>query len=108
MCPRGSDVAVHQPRDVAHVLQVDAVLQRFWELLSEIRVYTKEPGQPPDNSKPFVLEQGATVEDLARTIHRELPDKLKFARLWRPGRPEGLQVHRTEMLHDQDVVELHQ
>jgi ribosome-interacting GTPase 1 len=48
------------------------------------------------------------VEDLAREIHRELPDKMKFARLSGEGRHPGQQVHRTETLHDRDVVEIHQ
>ena len=87
---------------------LDALIQRFWELLAVVRVYTKEPGKPPDHSKPFTLEAGSTVEDLAREIHRELPEKMKFARIWGDGRFAGQQVHRTEVLHDRDVVEIHQ
>lgn len=87
---------------------VENVLARLWELLALIRVYTREPGQHGDPGKPFVLDAGATVEDLGRAIHRELPGKIKFARLWRMGRPEGLQVHHTEPLHDKDIVEIHE
>jgi ribosome-interacting GTPase 1 len=54
------------------------------------------------------LAQGATVEDLARQIHRELPEKMRYARIWGEGRFAGQQVHRTEALHDRDVVEIHQ
>jgi len=84
------------------------LLKRLWELLAVIRVYTKEPGRPPDREKPFTLELGATVEDLAREIHRELPEKMKYARIWGDGRYSGQQVHRTEVLHDKDIVEIHQ
>ncbi len=84
-------------------------LQRcLWSLLSVIRVYTKEPGKPPDREKPFLLDAGATVEDLAAEIHRELPERMKFARIWGDGRYSGQQVHRTERLHDKDIVEIHQ
>ena len=81
---------------------------RLWGLLSMIRVYTKQPGRPPDKKKPFTLPAGATVENLASEIHRELSGKMKFARIWRDGRFNGQQVHRTETLHDKDIVEIHE
>ena len=77
-------------------------------MLALIRVYTKQPHKPPDNAKPFTLERGSTVEDLARLIHQKLPAKMKFARIWGDGRFAGQQVHRTEVLHDKDVVEIHE
>lgn len=85
---------------------MDRLLKRLWELLAVIRVYTKQPGKPPDKDKPFTLPIGSTVEDLAREIHRELPEKMKRARLWGEGRYEGQQVHRTETLRDKDIVEI--
>jgi len=87
---------------------LDALQQLLWRLLSVIRVYTKQPGRPPDREKPFTLPVGATVEDLAREIHRELPKKMKFARIWGDGRFSGQHVQRTETLNDKDIVEIHQ
>jgi hypothetical protein len=87
---------------------LDALARRLWELLAVIRVYTKQPGLPPDRDKPFTLPAGATIEDLARAIHRELPEKMRFARIWGDGRFSGQQVHRSECLHDRDTVEIHQ
>jgi ribosome-interacting GTPase 1 len=84
------------------------LIARLWQLLSLVRVYTKQPHKPPDNSKPFTLDIGSTVEDLAQQIHQELPQKMKFARIWGEGRFAGQQVHRTEVLHDRDVVEIHE
>ena len=83
-----------------------ALLKRLWELLAVVRVYTKEPGKPPDRSRPYTLEAGSTVEDLAGEIHRELPEKMKYARIWGDGRFSGQQVHRNEVLRDKDVVEI--
>jgi ribosome-interacting GTPase 1 len=83
-------------------------LGRLWQLLSAIRVYTKEPGQPPDMGKPFTLPIGSTVQDLAHEIHRDLPEHMKFARVWGEHCFAGMQVHRTEELHDKDVVEIHE
>jgi len=82
--------------------------RRMWELLAVIRVYSKEPGKPPDMHKPFIVPAGATVAELARQIHRDLPERMKFARLWGHSRFEGQQVHKTEPLRDKDVVEIHE
>jgi len=86
---------------------LDVLLDRLWELLAVIRVYTKEPGKPPDRDQPFTLSAGATIEDLAREIHRELLEEMKFARIWGDGRFKGQRVRRDEALRDQDVVEIH-
>lgn len=87
---------------------LEGLVRRIWELLSLVRIYTKTPGKPPDKSKPFTLPAGSTVEDLADEIHRDLPARMKFARLWGGGHVEGRQVHRTHVLGDRDVVEIHQ
>jgi ribosome-interacting GTPase 1 len=87
---------------------LERLLERCWQLLSLVRVYTKQPGRPVDKTRPFTLEIGSTVEDLAREIHQELPRKMTFARIWGDGRFAGQQVHRTEVLHDKDIVEIHQ
>jgi uncharacterized protein len=87
---------------------LDDWFKRLWGLLAMIRVYSKEPGQPPDLHKPFVVPAGATVADLALQIHRDLPERMKFARLWGHSRFEGQQVHKTEPLRDKDVVEIHE
>ncbi len=87
---------------------LDDLFKRLWELLAMIRVYSKEPGRPPDMHKPFVVPAGATVAELARQIHRDLPERMKFARLWGHSRFEGQQVHKTEPLRDRDVVEIHE
>jgi ribosome-interacting GTPase 1 len=87
---------------------LDALRPRLLGELDRIRVYTKQPGHPPDLGRPFVLPTGATVEDLARLVHGELAAKLHFARIWGPhARFDGQQVDRHHALADRDVVELH-
>jgi len=82
--------------------------RRLWGLLAMVRIYAKQPGRPPDLTKPFVLPEGSTVEALARQIHRDLPETMQFARLWRHGRFPGQQAHKTEALQDGDIVEIHE
>ncbi len=77
-----------------------------FEALRIIRVYTKEPGHEPDLERPFTLPIGSTVGDLARTIHGDLAEGLKFARVWGTSAFDGQKVHRDHTLADGDVIEL--
>ncbi|HPC96740.1 MAG TPA: TGS domain-containing protein [Sedimentisphaerales bacterium] len=86
---------------------LDAFPRFLFEALGIIRVYAKPPGKPADMNEPFTLPAGSTVQDLARTIHRELAEKLKSARCWGTGVHDGQNVHLTHVLHDKDIVELH-
>jgi uncharacterized protein len=79
---------------------------RTFEALRVIRVYSKEPGHEPDLERPFTLPVGATVADLARAIHGELAESLKFARVWGAAAFDGQRVNRDHGLTDGDVVEL--
>ncbi len=75
--------------------------------LGVVRVYTKAPGRPPDNDRPFTLRQGQTVLDAALLVHKDLAESLKYARLWREGEPGGLHIGRDHSVADRDVIELH-
>jgi ribosome-interacting GTPase 1 len=86
---------------------LDALRRATYDLLGVLRVYTKVPGKPADRSKPVTVPLGSTVLDLAREIHRDFTDALKFARIWGTGVFEGQTVKRDHELHDRDVVELH-
>lgn len=86
---------------------LEKVPGKVFRLLDRIRVYSKEPGKPVDRSAPFVLRRGETVLDLARTIHRDFPDRLKQANVWGSARFDGQAVARDYCLQEGDVVELH-
>lgn len=75
--------------------------------LGLIRLYTKAPGKPADYSSPFTIPVGGTVEDLAWKVHRDLADKLKFAKVWGTSAADGQSVGRDHVLADKDLVELH-
>ncbi|MBI1914135.1 MAG: 50S ribosome-binding GTPase [Planctomycetes bacterium] len=79
----------------------------IYKFLDVIRVYTKKPGKPADLAAPFTIRRGGTLMDLASRIHRELPEKLKSARVWGTGVFDGQTVPRDHILHDRDVVEIH-
>jgi hypothetical protein len=80
---------------------------RLFAELHMVRVYAKEPGKKPDMERPFVLPAGATVHDLALRVHKDVAERLKYARIWGHARFDGQQVDRAHVLADRDVVELH-
>jgi len=87
-------------------LDQDELVEQILSKLGKIRVYTKAPNSQPVD-KPILLDEGATVIDLAAEIHKDFLKFFSFARLWRRGLPEGVKVGRNFRLMDGDVVELH-
>lgn len=80
----------------------------IYQHLDVIRAYGKESGKPVDQKDPFVLPTGATVEELAVRIHRDLAQKLQYARIWsKDGSKDGLRVPRDYSLNEGDVVQLY-
>jgi hypothetical protein len=75
--------------------------------LGILRVYTKVPGKPSDRERPYTLRAGATVHDVARLVHKDVAERLRFARIWGSGLFEGQQVGPEHRVADRDVVELH-
>ena len=55
-------------------LNLDYMLQRMWDYLGLLRIYTKRRGQPPDLNDPIVLSterHGLTVEAACKSISKE-------------------------------------
>lgn len=77
------------------------------EKLEIVRVYTKVPGRPADMSRPFTVRRGQTIADVARLVHRDMAESIKYARMWGPNSFDGQQVGRDHVVADGDVVELH-
>jgi ribosome-interacting GTPase 1 len=76
--------------------------------LGVIRVYTKEPGVREPSQRPFTLRRGATLADLARSIHSDFERDFVFARVWAERLVFSPQkVGLSFALEDGDVVEIH-
>jgi hypothetical protein len=86
---------------------LDELRRELFARLDRVRIYTKEPGRKPDLERPFVLPRGATVLDLARMVHKEVAERMRYARIWGSSRFDGQQVDRDHVLADRDIVELH-
>jgi len=83
-------------------------LGRFlFRALEIVRVYTKTPGKPAETDKPFTVRRGGTVLDVARLVHKDIAQGLKFARIWGAEVFDGQQVGPDYLVSDGDLVELH-
>ena len=59
-------------------LNIDELMDKMWERLDLVRVYTKPRGQAPDYSQPVVLKRGkCSVEDFCSAIHKEIAKQMK-------------------------------
>jgi ribosome-interacting GTPase 1 len=80
----------------------------LFDTLGVIRVYTKEPGAKEPSQRPFTLRRGATVADLARSIHSDFERNFAYARVWSDRLAFSPQkVGLGFALGDGDVVEIH-
>ena len=84
------------------------ISKRLFNALEILRVYTKAPGKKPEaNPTPYVLKKGSTIFDVAVTVHRELAQNFKFARVWGKAKFDGQMVERSYLVEDGDLVEIH-
>ncbi len=88
-------------------INLDEMKRAIFDSLRIIRVYTKRPSHKPDRDRPYVLPEGSTVMDIARTVHKDFAESMRFSRLWGSGEFDGQHVQRDHVLEDGDVIELH-
>jgi ribosome-interacting GTPase 1 len=86
----------------------DELGKALFESLGVIRIYTKEPGMRAHSDHPFALKRGATVNDLAKNIHKEFVSNFLFAMVWAKRLPfSPKKAGLNFVLDDGDVVEIH-
>lgn len=90
-----------------HGAGLEELRTAIYRFLNVIRVYTKQPGKPPDLTSPFSCPAGSTLVEMAALVHRDFVEGLKSARIWGSGVFDGQTVKRDHVLHDKDIVELH-
>ena len=80
---------------------------KIFSLLDILRVYSKVPGKKVDLSNPFTLKRGSSVMDMAKAVHKDFAQNLKYARIWSKSKYQGQKVNRDYLLEDEDIIELH-
>ncbi|KAF1981041.1 GTP-binding protein [Aulographum hederae CBS 113979] len=88
-------------------LNIREVVDRCWEELRLIRVYTKRKGDAPDFSEALIVRSNATIEDVCDQIHRTLKDTFKHALVWgASARHVPQKVGLGHVVADEDVVSI--
>jgi len=87
---------------------LDELLERIWEKLDLLRIYTKPKGQVPDYEEPVILQRNKrTVSDFCLKIHRGLLNDLKYAIVWGSSvKHQPMKVGKDHILNDEDVIQI--
>jgi ribosome-interacting GTPase 1 len=84
---------------------LERLREAIWELTGLLRVFLRHVGDVDE--EPVALHPGATVEDVADSIHHVLAETFSAARIWGlSARFEGQRVGRGHEVLDGDVVEI--
>ena len=87
---------------------LDKLGRAIFDTIGIIRVYTKEPNAKEPSNRPFTLKRGATLQDLAKSIHGEFVKNFAFAKVWANRLVFSPQkVGLAFQLEDGDKVEIH-
>jgi ribosome-interacting GTPase 1 len=87
---------------------LDGLLEKIWDALELVRVYTMPRGVTPNFDEPIILHKSAsTVEDFCNKLHKTIMRSFKHAMVWGMSakhRPQ--RVGKEHVLHDEDVVQI--
>ena len=96
------------PISAHHKWNFDDLLEKMWDYLQLLRLYTKPKGQLPDYETPVVLPRSKhTVEDFCNKIHRTIVKEFKYALVWGESvKHQPQKVGKEHVLSDEDVVQI--
>jgi ribosome-interacting GTPase 1 len=84
---------------------LEALKQRVWGLTGLVRVFLSHQGVVAE--RPVALPDGSTVLDVARSVHSDLAESFRRARVWGASvRFDGQYVGRSHVVQEGDVVEV--
>jgi len=91
-------------------LGLDYLLERMWDAMGLVRVYTKKQGNKPDFEEPVILSDnrgGTSVEKFCEHLHRDLAKQLEYAAVWGTSSKHLPQrCGAAHKLEDEDVVQI--
>ena len=88
-------------------LGVMDVVDKCWDELRLIRVYTKRKGIDPNFGEALIVRGNSTIEDVCDSIHRTLKESFKYALVWgASARHVPQRVGLAHVVADEDVVSI--
>ncbi|GJN33174.1 hypothetical protein PR202_gb21741 [Eleusine coracana subsp. coracana] len=87
---------------------LDGLLEKVWEYLDLVRIYTKPKGLNPDYEDPVIVSsKKKTVEDFCNRIHKDMVKQFKYALVWGSSvKHKPQRVGKEHELEDEDVVQI--
>ena len=91
-------------------LNLEYMLQKMWDYMGLIRIYTKRRGQVPDLNDPVILSvqrHGLTVESICKSISKDFLVIFNYALVWgKSVKHTPQRVGLSHRLTDEDVVQI--
>ncbi|KAL8640933.1 MAG: hypothetical protein Q9228_002207 [Teloschistes exilis] len=88
-------------------LGIQDVVERCWQELQLLRIYTKRKGVEPEFSEALIVRNNSSIEDVCDQIHRTLKETFKYAMVWgASARHVPQRVGLSHMVADEDVVSI--
>jgi len=102
------DIPHTVPISAHHKWNYDSLLEKMWDYLKLVRIYTKPKGQLPDYESPVVLQTSrCSLEDFCNKIHKSILKEMKYALVWGSSvKHQPQKVGKDHILNDEDVVQI--
>lgn len=96
------------PISAHHKWNFDDLLEKMWDYLKLVRIYTKPKGQLPDYNSPVVLSSArCSLEDFCNKLHRSIIKEFKYALVWGSSvKHQPQKVGKEHVVADEDVVQI--
>jgi len=96
------------PISAHHKWNFDDLLEKMWEYLKLVRIYTKPKGQLPDYESPVILQTTrCSVEAFCNQIHKTILGNFAHALVWGSSvKHQPQKVGKDHVLFDEDVVQI--
>lgn len=87
---------------------LDDLLEKMWDYLGMVRIYTKPRGQIPDYNAPVILQsETRKVEEFCNRIHKGILKTFSYAWVWGASvKHQPQRVGKDHVLEDEDVIQI--
>ena len=89
-------------------LGIDILMEKIWDQLGLVRIYTKKRSEAPDFVEPLILthgRHGLTVKAAILQLHKDLLTEFGYAMVWgRSVKFSPMKCGMNQTLNDEDVI----